>query len=393
MTNCCGRGARGVLTLGALAALWPAIVQSQERGPANEAEPTPRTNYWTFSLWGQQLWESNVRFLTPNDSGDLVSRAGGTLGRTWQGERGRVTFAASGDASRFQDQVDLNRVSYRVSGDASRRLTRRLTGQLAYAVTSAQTRELTVNGAATGVLLPFVWSRIQSANGAAAYRVSPTLEVRSESRYDQVHFDSPGLEDGWSAAERLSLSRRTERHGTFAASVEYARDNSQGRHGDVQTLATTWTNTLARRVDLRVAAGAVRVRQLGSTSAGATTEPVGGLELRRLGEHDALSLRVERGASQAFGFGRVLVNDQLGATYGRELTSLLSVALRGTYVHNTDPGGAFDITSQHYEMELRYLLTRNLTFVGGPFVRRQDQGTPISGRGMSVMLTYERDFR
>lgn len=377
----------------ALAPYPPALLGAQDSRPANQEEAVPRSNFWAFSLWGSQLWESNVRFVQPNDSGDFVSRTGATLRQTWQSERGRMAIALSGDLSHFRKETDLNQASYRLEGTAARRLTRRLDGQLSYTFSSAQSRELTFTGAVTGVLLPFVRSRVHAGAAGATYRISRTLEVQTDSRYADVRFDSPALEGGWSAAERLSFNWLTSRVGTFSTSYEYGRDNSGGQDGDVQTLAATWRRQLMRRVDIRVDAGGVRLRQLGNSSGHATIAPVAGVTLRRESPNDVLSLRAERSASQAFGFGRLLVNSLAGATYHRNLTPLLSVGMRGRYAHNADPAGAFRITSQQYDLDVRYLLTRHLNLVGGPFLRRQDQGIVINGRGVAVMMTYDRALR
>jgi len=387
------RGAAIAALLGA-----PATGVAQERSPAAPRAPDGArpARAWNLALTGEQLWESNVRFIRPDDRGDFVSRIGAAVTRSWQGRRGRVALTAAGDGTRFLEQADLNRFTYGAGADASRQFSRRLAGQLGYAMRSALARDL-AGPANAGVLLPLVFSRTNSAAGLASYRLSPTTVASVDARYDRVTFDSPRpvdslrLSDGWTAAQRVSLTRQASRSATIGAGYELARSSSQGREGDAHTALATWERRLGRRLGARVAAGVVHLQPLGGGEA--HTLLAGGAELRARAARDVFAARYERSASQAFGFGRILATDQLSAAYDRDLTPALAVGLRASRAASADPAGGFRLTTGSYAAEAHYALARGVTVGGRLFVRRRDDGAAapvVASRGAALSFAYGR---
>lgn len=339
-------------------------------------------------------WDSNVRFLAPGGSGDLVTRLDARLDRAWSGRRGRFALSGAGQGFLYRRVSDLNRVAYGADADGSFLLSPRAAVRLSDSFRTTYASEL-ASLTQAGLLLPTVVSRANTARGGFSYGVSRRTTASLDLQHETVSFDSPSLIPGSRIMALAAVSHDLTRTDTVGAGYQIQRMMVRGRHSNAQTLDARWSRALGTGVRTRLRAGATRFGLLAGPSSPRTTF-VGGASLdARRGRH-AVDAQYDRFVDLAYGLGRIRINELLSARYAVSLTSELSFDVRALRGEGRDPEDpSFSLRTRDVEAGLRYAISRDLTLAGIYSRRRLSQSpfAPISSQGGALLLSYRQAWR
>jgi hypothetical protein len=342
---------------------------------------------WTFSLEGDHGRDSNLRFQTPDDSGDVVTHLSGRLVGALQGQRGRFALSVGGGATEFRQMTRFNTFTYELGLEAKRELTLRWTAHL-FGQARSVLSSLAVPSEVSQPLLPLSLSRSQTAGAGTAYRFSTRTTGTVEASYTRVTFDSPLLIGGWTTGGNASLDHLYSPGQSVGAVYGFEENSTFGVRVGVHTLFGRWQPT-AGFLGARFLAGAMRIDPLDGIPA--RVKPAGSAALFSRLAAGVLALQYRRSAEQAFGLGRMLLSDHVSMAYDREgfLGNTIHLAIDRSWSRNpSDESVAFVNTSG--TLQLRRTLLGGF-FVGGDVsVRRRDENVIVRGNTMRVLFGFTR---
>lgn len=380
-----GRWGRATLLI-----LWSAAPAHAQT--AVDAAPAPLPQ-WNLSVDAQGGYDDNVRFAAAGGPEDFATRLGAKLDRTWAGRRGRFAVSGGGQGWLYRRVSDLNRFTYAADADGSYLLSPRAAIRVTDAFSTSYASELAAL-TGSGLLLPTVVSRANTARGSFSYRASRRTTGTLELRHETVSFDSPSLVGGSTLTAGAGISRELSRADTASAAYQYQLSTVLGAHSVTQTVHGTWSRALGTSAHARARVGASRFQPL-MTSWSRTT-PVGGAALDARRGRQAIEAQYDRFVDLAYGLGRVRINGLLSARYALTVTPEMALDVRALRARSVDPADAsFELTNTDLVAGLRYALARGFAVVAS-YSRRRSVQPPflaISSQGATVAFTYGRTWR
>ena len=362
--------------------------RAQERESGEGPVKSAPVGEWSANLRLQQAWDSNVRFVTEEAEAALVSRLAVGLGHLWRGERGQIQLSADGEGSFYQGSSDLNRLNYGARLSGTQRLSSKLETSLLTSHASTYGRDVPVLVDA-GLLLPTTVTRTSAAGLGLTYRASSQSTVVARADYSRVDFRESDLQDGSSLTAGLTWNRALGQRDTVTLSQLYQDSASADRNGRTHTITAGWQRQLGRRARL---GGSFGLSRMSSEEGTAKLRPQGTASLSVRLRQSAVSLQYSRTVSQAFGFGRDRLADQLSANY--EIEATRSLRLLASYALSVsrdpfDPG--FRLNATAAAASWAWDVTRGLSLEGGYTLRRNTGSFPTAAsHAASVSLSYRR---
>jgi len=370
--------------------LWSTAPSSAQSVLDPAPAPLPQ---WNLSVDAQEGYDDNVRFAAPEGPGDLVTRLGARLDRTWSGRRGRFALSGGGHGSLYRRVSELDHFTYGADADGSYLLSPRAVIRVSDTWRTSYASELAAL-TASGLLLPAVLGRANTARGSVSYSASRRTTASLELQHETVSFDSPSLVGGSTLTAGAGVSRELRRADTASAAYQYQLSTVLGEHSVTHTVQGAWSRALGTSAHARVRVGASRFRPL-MTSWSRTT-PVGGAGLDARWGRQAIEARYDRFVDLAYGLGRVRINGLFSARYALSVTPEMVLDLRAIRARNLDPADAsFELTNTDLVANLRYALARGFAVVASYSRRKSVQAPslPIASQGAAVFFTYGRAWR
>jgi hypothetical protein len=337
------------------------------------------------SVEAASAYESNVVFGAQQAPiGDAYHRAAAALTGGVASARTRVDLDLRGDIVRFARVGALDRETYDVGATVFRRWTSRLATQLAArAVTS--TAPIGLPQLSTTSLLPLTISRTQSVVGAMNARVRPRIDLSAALDGSRVRFDDTTFAGGYTLGGAIALAARPSTRSTVGVVIE----GRQAAFNQTDVVTEAVEADVGRDLglaSLRFRAGGTALQQRAGAS---LVRPSGSLELLRKRSSVALSLRVSRAVTPAFGFGRALETDQFAASLQRGRSKGSFVRFTGDASRSTDPTDPrVALRFASLTGEWRQTLGGGLSLATVGFVRRRMDGVRITNTGGSLQLSY-----
>lgn len=344
---------------------------------------------WLLALDVREGWDSNVRFFEPGGPGDLVTRLDARLDRAWSGPRGNLLLSGGGQGFLYRTASDLNQFAYGGDASGSFLFSPRATIRLSESFRTTYASELAAL-TQTGLLLPPVVTRANTARGDFSYNVSRRTTLSLDLQHEMVSFDAPPLVPGSKIAAGAAFNHELNRTDAVGAGYQFQRMIVEDEHSNTQTLDARWTHAFGATAHARIRAGATRFQLLTAPSSPRTTA-VGGASVDARWGRQAIDAQYDRYVDLAYGLGRVRINELLFARYSLLLTSDLGLDLRGVQGWGRDPADpSFALTTTDVVAGLRYALSRNLALAGNYSFRRISESPflPVSSQGAALFLSY-----
>lgn len=379
----CWHGALVVALAGAVTSTT-AVTAARAQSPGVGVGAGPR-RVWSFSVDAGSQYDSNVRFGTQDEQGDLYRRISGAVSGGIMVPRGRLELDARGDVIRYDELRDLDRITYDFGMRATRAFTERFSGSF-----GARLATSVAGNGGEGIdlpVLPLTVTHSQSATASASWRASPTVTNTNDISHTRISFDSPGYVGGSTTNGRVQMTRRL----SAATSVGVAADGTRTLLGD-QIFVTTGASG-----DLSRAVGSYRVRLRAGGALLATRNvdnellPIGDAEVRRDGVQSTISLRYAHGVTQTFGVGRALATDQVNLSLERRWRSGATWRSSADQSWSNDPSQVLqDLDTSSGTSELRVPLVGGVWIGAGAFLRRRVFGDAVDNRGVFLSVGFLR---
>lgn len=359
-----------------------------QTGIAQVAITSPRE--WAINASAEQSHESNLRFQTPDDSGDVVTHFTGKLTGALLSERGRIGISIGGGSTLFRQMTNFNTFTYDVGLEAKRDLTQRWKGFVvgqARTILSSQAQALNV----AQPLLPLSLSREQTAGAGTSYRFSTRTSGTVEGGYTRITFDSPGLIGGWATGAKASTEHLYSPTSSVGLLYGFDENSTFGVRVGVHTLLTQWTTSLGP-LGTRLFAGAMRIDPLDGLPA--RVQPAGSAELFSKLAGGVLDLRYGRAVAQAFGLGRMLLSDRVSISYDQAsfLGSSIHMAVDRSWSRNpTDQSVAFVASSGN--LQVHRTLVSGFYLGGDVSMRRRDEVAIVRDNSVKMVFGFARTGR
>jgi hypothetical protein len=361
-----------------------AHVQAQEARPGDVTRPPVRIaprSLWLFGVTAEQGWDSNVQFQQGDDR-DLINRYTGFLTLIRARERSRVSLTGSGGASLFQRRTQFDNFSGNLALEGTRRLSPRALGTAGVFFQ----RRLS-NDVFGGIGLPLISLSMQESYGGSAallHRFTPRTSGRVDVNYAAVTFDQATLIPGNVASLRAQLTHLYRRGGSVLLSAEGQEGNALGNPLSLQTVSAGWQPEIGQ-VQARFIFGATRI----ATGAIASYLPSGIVELSDSLGSGVLRGAYSRGASQAFGLGRFLVNDAGSLAYDFQARRGNLLTFSAATANSRESGGAgIPFRSQSVTAAYRRIWENGITLGLGASYRSRDDFLRASAVAGNLSVGY-----
>jgi hypothetical protein len=390
------RSALAVLALGLslpLVAAAQATPSAEPAAPPDVAE-TSAARSWQVEAEALGIVDSNVSFQSPDSPGDYGVSLAARLGRLFRSPHGELRLGLDGDALLYRELTEFDHLdgALRLAGThrSSPALSWTYGANAAYQTTDAL--PILID---QGLQLERAHATSLGANGGLDYRFSRRTSLRADGQYERIAFDTEDLVDTDSAEGRLALVRRVGPRDELQPAYGFRYVGGATEHDALHELTLRWNRLPARGLAFDVTGGAAYAPARLLRPQGQWFF-VGSAGVQRQVRRTALSARLSREGTPAYGLGDLQLSDILSLTasapFGRRLT-LVGAAISA---RNRDLGNGLRRETSHYaSVSLAYRFLRRTSLVLGYRYRYLHDdvagaGAPVDSHRASFGIAYER---
>jgi hypothetical protein len=395
-------------TLAPAAGAQPAAPAPATAAPAG-AGAAPAPLVWTLSLSMREAYESNVLYGyylgAGQSTGDFLTRASATLGRTFPSPRSRFAISLTGGGSVYRQVTELNSMTWGARVGAGHDFGRRLSGDAQVSSELGYVRDF-VRLDPTTTLAPYTLTRYDSGTATLRFLATRATALHLDARGERYAFpnQTAALTDGKSFVVSGGLDHTFAAGSRLSGIAEYER-TAYGPKFEVERLLGRWKQTVFRDWAAEFGAGVAAYRQIATVplivppGMEDPTQTRFGPVLRATidgarGRH-SLKLSASRDVGQTYGFGTVGSMTDVAFAYGLAFSHVAFVANAAANRSSDVPVG---VQPDGFKLGagLRWEAVRRLQFVLDSYWWDRRGGTPITGTkpwsGWSVALSINYDL-
>jgi len=373
-----------------LTVVAPAWVFAPARAAAQTAAGlSGPPSQWHLSLGVNGTWYHNPRFDAAGESASSWS----TRGRVSLSNEGRFrsgSYSISGRAGRiyYPDIKSLGQWIYGGAGTLS------LTGRssslsLSQSYSRTNTRHLTE---AEDEALPLPTTGVDSWSSSlgVGHRLSRAYQVTANVGFAWREYDNPALVGGQRLGASVSLGRSVGQDATLSLQYQFGQSFYEDLTRRVHQAALGFTKQASRTLSLSLGGGVAYLEDVGQLY------PTGNAGITARGRKTSFSLGYYRDFGLAFGYGRQMIADVVGARLTHNAARDISLSARYSFGYRRDADDeSYTVRSHVASAGVSWDIGAGFAFSSRYVWELNDtEGFPqVNGSRVTASLSYGVDWR